>query len=148
MLSANPAPRHLNLDALAAREQKMLAEAQEKARRSNPGAPGSGQQIFLALSKTLPCTWDRNDIIVLDEVRIMPLYQGENCEAILPTSAQTLERVKIVLESERKKLALGQSPSTTPPKTDIRTNSRKEYSNDKSNGSPKKDFKSKDSQKK
>lgn len=148
MLSANPAPRHINLDALSAREQKILSEAQEKIRRMNPRAPGSGQKIFMALSKTLPCVWDKNDIIVLDEVRIKPLYKIETCEALLPTSQQTLERVKKVLSSERKKLSLDSSPVGTPPKQDSRSSSRKENSNKKSNGAPKKDFKPKDLQKK
>lgn len=118
MLSSAPSPRHLNLDAFILREQKNLSERQDKLRRTNPRAPEGGQEIFDALSKMFPCVWDKDDIVVLDEVRIKPNYKVENCESILPAYVQTLDRVKKTLEAERKKLNFERGLPPTPTKGD------------------------------
>lgn len=114
MLSSTPSPRFLNLDAFVLREQKNVAELRDSLLRTNTRAPEGGQEIFDALSKMFPCTWDKNDIVVLEEVRIKPSYRAENCESLLPAYDLTLDRVKKTLESERKKLNLDRSPVSTP----------------------------------
>ncbi|KAJ9069738.1 hypothetical protein DSO57_1015422 [Entomophthora muscae] len=113
-LSSAPSPRHLNLEVLVTREQKTIAGLHEKMRLNNSKAPEGGQEIFNALNKMFPCSWDRNDILVLEEVRIRPGYRVENCEALSPEFLRTLDRVKKTLEAERKKLNFDRSPSSTP----------------------------------
>jgi hypothetical protein len=72
------------------------------------------QDIFDALSKTYPCKWDGSSIIILGEVRIEAPYTTDKVRAETggrPSDASggkpiesTVERVKKVLEGERRKM--------------------------------------------
>lgn len=88
------------------RERRSLKEEYQRQNRIGVGVTQEAQQIFDALSKTMPCSWNTKSIIVMDEVIIHPPYHVENC-AIVPNKQvadSILERVQKVLELERKKI--------------------------------------------
>lgn len=69
------------------------------------GVSAEAQEIFDALVRTLPCRWDAQKIVVMDEIRIEPPYTADSCRG--PANA-ALARVKKVLEGERKRLNIGE----------------------------------------
>ncbi|KAG9323745.1 hypothetical protein KVV02_007740, partial [Mortierella alpina] len=104
--SVLPAVGFVHLDRIRQREQQAVREAQAAAARIGVGVSTAGQEIFDALSKTLPCRWAKESIVVMDEVIIAPPYEPENCKANA-SSSYTLARVKKVLEGERSRMANG-----------------------------------------
>jgi hypothetical protein len=64
------------------------------------GVTQDAQDIFDGLSKTMPCTWNRNAICCY-KVKINPPYTPDSCEG---PDDNELGRVKKVLEGERTKL--------------------------------------------
>ncbi|KAF9148890.1 hypothetical protein BG015_009371 [Linnemannia schmuckeri] len=101
-----PAVGYVQLDKIQQREQQAIREAQAAAARIGVGVSTIGQDIFDALSKTLPCRWHKDQIVVMDEVIISSPYEPDNCKANASASA-TLARVKKVLEGERLRMANG-----------------------------------------
>ncbi|KAF9177324.1 hypothetical protein BGZ51_007180 [Haplosporangium sp. Z 767] len=93
-----PAAGYVQLDKIQQREQQAFREAQAAAARIGVGVSSIGQDIFDALSKTLPCRWANDQIVVMDEVIIAPPYEPENCKANA-SSSYTLARVKKVVRS-------------------------------------------------
>jgi len=69
--------------------------------------------VFDALSRTMPCRWDAERIVVLDAVVIFPPYGTADCKAVKGVASGSLGRVKKVLEMERKKLAANPTWKTT-----------------------------------
>lgn len=68
------------------------------------GVSKEAQSIFDALSRTLPSRWHETAMIINDNVIIKEPYGLEDCSA--PTGHEkSLERVRRVLENERRKLA-------------------------------------------
>ncbi|KAG2190708.1 hypothetical protein INT46_002521 [Mucor plumbeus] len=94
----------VQVDRLKSRESEALKGFQSQVSKIGVGVTKEGQDIFNALSKTLPCRWSKDTIVVLDEILITPPYGVENCKANA-TSAALLARIKKVLEGERKRLA-------------------------------------------
>ncbi|KAG0286731.1 hypothetical protein BGZ97_007329 [Linnemannia gamsii] len=101
-----PTVGYVQLDKIQQREQQAIREAQAAAARIGVGVSTIGQDIFDALSKTLPCRWYKDQIVVMDEVMISSPYEPENCKANASAS-YTLARVKKVLEGERLRMANG-----------------------------------------
>ncbi|OAQ28534.1 hypothetical protein K457DRAFT_138630 [Linnemannia elongata AG-77] len=101
-----PAVGYVQLDKIQQREQQAIREAQAAAARIGVGVSTIGQDIFDALSKTLPCRWHKDQIVVMDEVIISSPYEPDNCKANA-SAAATLARVKKVLEGERLRMANG-----------------------------------------
>ncbi|KAF9422279.1 hypothetical protein BGZ94_008633 [Podila epigama] len=101
-----PTIGYVQLDKIQQRQQQAIREAQVAAARIGVGVSSSAQDIFDALSKTLPCRWAKDSIVVMDEVIIAPPYEPESCKAN-SSAASTLARVKKVLEGERNRLANG-----------------------------------------
>ncbi|KAJ1913003.1 hypothetical protein H4219_005387 [Mycoemilia scoparia] len=84
-----------------------LRDAHIKCSRIGVGVSKIAQMIFDALSKTLPCRWDKTKIIVLDEIVIESPYHQSNCTKLKDTASEyTLERVKKVLQGERDRLSV------------------------------------------
>jgi len=101
--TALPKISNVNLATAKQREEAAVRRLQENERRLGKGVTREGQEIFDALSKTLPSRWHEARIIVLDTVMIYPPYEVENCKAEKDSTA--LQRVKKVLGEERKKIA-------------------------------------------
>ncbi|KND04455.1 uncharacterized protein SPPG_00184 [Spizellomyces punctatus DAOM BR117] len=89
------------LDKLVAREHAAVA-------RIGVGVPAEAQDIFDNLSKTLPTTWRKRSIIVMDEIEIVPPYTSGDCRVIAGKghAESALARVKKVLEGVRTRLGL------------------------------------------
>ncbi|CEI96981.1 hypothetical protein RMCBS344292_11124 [Rhizopus microsporus] len=92
---------YIHLDGVKNREMEAMRGFSEQVSKMGVGVSKEGQDIFYALSKTLPCRWSKDTIIVMDEVYITPPYGVEDCKSNHTTS---LARVKKVLEGERKRL--------------------------------------------
>ncbi|KAI9767450.1 MAG: hypothetical protein M1840_005679 [Geoglossum simile] len=101
--TAFPKIGNVNLAAAKQREEAAVRRLQENERRLSKGVTREGQEIFDALSKTLKSRWHEARIIVLNTVTIHPPYEVENCKAEKDFAA--LQRVKLVLGEERKKIA-------------------------------------------
>eukprot|EP01089_Gocevia_fonbrunei_P012889 TRINITY_DN315_c0_g1_i6.p1 TRINITY_DN315_c0_g1~~TRINITY_DN315_c0_g1_i6.p1 ORF type:complete len:179 (-),score=27.33 TRINITY_DN315_c0_g1_i6:130-666(-) len=86
------------------KEQVAIAEAHKEAARVGVGVSLEAQRIFNAMSKTLPCKWDKEDIIVFDDVRIAKPYEVISVSGGAQSSENELKRVKMVLEREKQKL--------------------------------------------
>ncbi|KDO29590.1 hypothetical protein SPRG_05543 [Saprolegnia parasitica CBS 223.65] len=65
----------------------------------------TGQAIFDALSKTMPCEWEDQNIRVMHEVVILPPYASASCQS---TNKAMLDRIRKVLDGEHRKLRLKQ----------------------------------------
>ncbi|KAI9843842.1 MAG: hypothetical protein M1837_006103 [Sclerophora amabilis] len=102
--NALPAVRNLDMKALKARERAAVEAELTKERNRGKGVPQEAQDIFDALSRTLPVRWHEQSIIVSEAVVISPPYSVEDCKAAQKES-NALQRVKKVLEMEKKKLA-------------------------------------------
>ncbi|KAJ2699087.1 hypothetical protein H4218_002872 [Coemansia sp. IMI 209128] len=98
-----PEVRAVDTSVVEARKQRALIQAQERAQRIGVGVSDKAQSIFEALSRTLPCRWSRDSIIVLDEVSIEPPYSVDSCRELQPASF-SLQRVKKVLQGELSRL--------------------------------------------
>ncbi|KAJ2126973.1 hypothetical protein IW136_006523 [Coemansia sp. RSA 678] len=94
-----PVVRAVTTAEIEARKARALVQAKERASRIGVGVSEHAQSIFEALSKTLPCRWDQNSIVVLDEIAIDSPYTTDTCRE-LTSAASTLLRVKKVLQGE------------------------------------------------
>ncbi|KAG9451116.1 hypothetical protein H6P81_011081 [Aristolochia fimbriata] len=92
---------YLDLNSIQAREESAIRQAESEAERIGIGVTSEAQNIFDALSKTLPVRWDRTVIVVMNEVRVSSPYTPENVVGGTPAAN---DRVKKVLEHERKRL--------------------------------------------
>jgi small nuclear ribonucleoprotein (snRNP)-like protein len=81
----------VNLDKLKERENSAVAERKQKL---GFNVSHDAQNIFDALSKTLPCRWNQNEIIVMEMIKIVPPYQLENVSG---GDNHSRERVKKVV---------------------------------------------------
>ncbi|KAJ2612115.1 hypothetical protein H4S08_002848 [Coemansia sp. RSA 1365] len=85
------------------RKQRALAQEKERASRIGVGVSDRAQSIFEALSKTMPCRWEKDRIVVLDEVIIESPYTVDSCCEV-NSAAFSLSRVKKVLQGELNRL--------------------------------------------
>lgn len=79
------------------REVKALQAAQAEAAKTGVGVSNEAQQVFDALSKTMPCQWKQQNIVILNEVELSPPYGLDNCSTEHSHNVTTLERVKKVV---------------------------------------------------
>ncbi|PRP76933.1 hypothetical protein PROFUN_06211 [Planoprotostelium fungivorum] len=83
------------------KEDIAVRTAKEEQLRIGVNVSKEAQDIFNALSKTLPCRWDGDTIIVLDEIYIRNPYGNTNCQG---NNTVMLERVRKVLDGEKKRM--------------------------------------------
>ncbi|GMI70742.1 hypothetical protein like AT1G24050 [Hibiscus trionum] len=91
----------LDLTSLQAREDSAIRQAEADYERFGVGVTSDAQNLFDALSKTLPVRWDKTVIVVMNEVRVSSPYLPESVSGGTPAAN---ERVKKVLEFERKRM--------------------------------------------
>ncbi|KAF3919781.1 hypothetical protein ABW20_dc0108712 [Dactylellina cionopaga] len=113
--AAEPQIRPLSIQAMRNREQATLKTEYEKMLGHGVGVTTEGQDIFAALSKTMPCRWQEKDIIVLDTIIIQEPYTPDKCSSPNANGQNALARVKKVLEGERKKLERSNASTPNPP---------------------------------
>ncbi|PRQ41207.1 putative Anticodon-binding domain-containing protein [Rosa chinensis] len=92
---------YLDLNSLRAREESAIRQAEAECERIGVGVTSQAQNIFDALSKTLPVRWDKTVIVVMNEVRVSSPYLPESVSGGTPAAN---DRVKKVLELERRRL--------------------------------------------
>ncbi|KAJ1661145.1 hypothetical protein IWQ61_000015 [Dispira simplex] len=107
-LLASTSPQCVHMEKVEQRYLQSMREAESAVAKIGVGVTQEAQYIFDALSKTLPCRWADNAIVVLDEIIIHSPYQPENCLANNPDST-SLARVKKILQGERQRLTQVQS---------------------------------------
>eukprot|EP00890_Picochlorum_soloecismus_P000074 jgi/Picsp_1/1067/NSC_04550-R1_protein len=97
----------VDADRTKLREDRAVKNARLEAMKIGEGVTEEAQVIFNALSKTLPCRWNGKSIVVLEEIEISEPYGSTNCNCIVKISDhEGIDRVRKVLEEERKKLKL------------------------------------------
>lgn len=92
-----------------AREAAALKTAEEEAKKIGVGVSEVAQDIFDALSKTLPCKWNDKVIVVMDEVRIENPYTVEACQG---SNSTMVNRVRKVLEGEKARINKERAPAS------------------------------------
>jgi len=97
-LKISPPP---DMKSLRDREEAAIKQAEAEAERIGVGVTAEAQDIFDALSKTLPCRWDKTTILVMNDVCVNQPYKPEN---VIGGATAANERVRKVLEEERKRL--------------------------------------------
>lgn len=97
----DPKKCYVDLNSLQAREESALRQAEAESERIGVGVTTEAQNIFDALSKTLPVRWDKTAIVVMNEVRVSSPYLPESVSG---GTAAANDRVKKVLEFERKRM--------------------------------------------
>ncbi|KAK9188965.1 hypothetical protein WN944_020370 [Citrus x changshan-huyou] len=90
----DPKKCFLDLSRLQAREHLAVRQAEADAQRIGVGVTTEAQNIFDALSKTLPVRWDKTVIVVMNEVRVSSPYLPESVSG---GTAAANERVKKVV---------------------------------------------------
>ncbi|KAL4458196.1 hypothetical protein ABPG75_013061 [Micractinium tetrahymenae] len=100
---AGPLPA-VDLGRCREREEKAVRAAEAEAAKIGVGVGRTAQAIFDALAKTMPCRWDGDRIVVLDEIVVAPPY--ETCKSLHNDDAAAM-RVKKVLDAERQRLPAG-----------------------------------------
>lgn len=94
--TASPPLHPIDLRALHNRAQNAVARLKAADSRRGRGVGKEGQEIFDALSRTLPTRWAEQSIVVLDVVLIKPPYRVEDCAASQAQGA-ALARVRKVV---------------------------------------------------
>lgn len=109
-----PLIKPIRQDRLIRKDQKSLKARQaDFGARPPEGVSKEAMAIFTALSKTLPCHWYRGNevkeaiIVVMNEVYISSPYTPLTVKGRSPTTdSALLDRIKMVLVCERKRLFL------------------------------------------
>lgn len=109
---AQPAIHALDIRALKAREANAIAKAHESEARRGKGVTREAQTLFDAFSRTMPARWDKASIVVADAVTIAPPYHVDDCRPLVEGDTAALNRVRKVLEMERKKIELRNASAT------------------------------------
>lgn len=79
---------------------RLVRERKQDAAKIGCNVTEEAQIVFDILSKTIPCKWDDDTIIVMECVRINKPYMPGNCSG---DNAPALDRVKKMLAAERAK---------------------------------------------
>lgn len=85
----------INIARLRNKEASTLRELEIESERIGIGVTKEAQQIFNALSKTYPCHWQNQNIVVFNEVVISSPYTIDNCNG---GDSMMLERIKKVVK--------------------------------------------------
>ncbi|XP_077555101.1 protein LSM12-like [Haemaphysalis longicornis] len=112
-------PQPLNTEKLNTRVRQNTDERQRLAAAISAGVSHDGIRLFLAIRKTIDdVTWQGKNIIVMNQVTIVPPYRPENCKGKSDSDASVLHVRKIVEKHLRDQQKQGgQGPRQTSPST-------------------------------
>lgn len=94
---AEPALHALDLRALKAREVSAVRKLQDREAKRGKGVTREAQEVFDAISRTMPVRWDGQQIVVSDSVAIEAPYRVENCQPLHAGNTAALARVRKVV---------------------------------------------------
>ncbi|CAN8021498.1 unnamed protein product [Ixodes persulcatus] len=112
-----PPPQPLNIDKLKTRARQNIEERQRLAAAVSAGVSPEGIHLFLAIRKTIDeVTWQDKNIIVMNEVTILPPYRPENCKGKSDNDPSVLHVRKIVEKHirDQQKQTQGPARQTSP----------------------------------
>ncbi|KAF1941746.1 hypothetical protein EJ02DRAFT_191291 [Clathrospora elynae] len=112
---ALPSISKVDLAALQAREDQTIREMKKKDAQKGKGVSQEAQDLFDAITRTLPTRWADTSIVVSDSVLIQPPYTLDNIKA--PTDKTQAEKhVRKVVEHyyQRKKGAFSGGAARAP----------------------------------
>lgn len=89
----------LPTNALLTRAQNAVTKLQQEAKKRNKNVSKEAQEIFDALSRTMPARWEGKDIVVLDAVVVGAPYRGEDCKGVGGAQAGMVGRVRKVVSA-------------------------------------------------
>ncbi|XP_037511579.1 protein LSM12 homolog [Rhipicephalus sanguineus] len=114
-------PQPLNTEKLNTRAKQNIDERQRLAAAISAGVSHDGIRLFLAIRKTIDdVTWQGKNIIVMNQVTIVPPYRPENCKGKSDSDASVLHVRKIVekhLRDQQKQSQGTRQTSPTQPST-------------------------------
>jgi hypothetical protein len=94
----------INPKTIEKRQETYLKQAQKCIDALNSNVTEETQSLFDKINFVMPCTWEGNSFIVLEEYRIDPPY--DKVTVMKDSDGTGIDRVEKVLEGERKKLKL------------------------------------------
>ncbi|KAI4836142.1 hypothetical protein E4T44_08425, partial [Aureobasidium sp. EXF-8845] len=104
----------VDIKKLREREEAKIRQLREQEANKGKGVSREAQQIFDALKRLLPTRWHGQEIVVNDAVIISPPYTVNDCKAPKGKD-QALDRIRMVLDGERRKIAQRAAQGGTPP---------------------------------
>ncbi|KAI5248863.1 hypothetical protein E4T43_01068 [Aureobasidium subglaciale] len=104
----------IDMKKLRDREEAAIRKLQEQEANKGKGVTREAQQIFDALKRLLPTRWHEQQIVVSDSVIISPPYTANDCEAPKGKD-QALDRIRMILNGERDKIARRAAQEGTSP---------------------------------
>lgn len=100
--SSPPPLQPLNVQRLTTRSKHQLEEKMRLLNAMAAGVSPEGQQLFLAITKTIDeVTWNGPNIVVMNQVTISPPYKPENCKGN-NDSQQAITHVRKIVEKHIK----------------------------------------------
>lgn len=94
---AQPSIQPLDARALKTREAKAIGEAMDREARRGKGVTREAQEIFDAISRTMPARWTSSNIVVADAVTIASPYRVDDCRPLVEGDTAALARVRKVV---------------------------------------------------
>uniref|UniRef100_A0A7I4FCC5 AD domain-containing protein n=1 Tax=Physcomitrium patens TaxID=3218 RepID=A0A7I4FCC5_PHYPA len=82
-----------DMKSLRDREEAAIKQAEAEAERIGVGVSTEAQDIFDALSKTLPCRWDKTTILVMNDVFVKHPYIPESVIGGAPAANERVRKV-------------------------------------------------------
>ncbi|KAF2640061.1 hypothetical protein P280DRAFT_469774 [Massarina eburnea CBS 473.64] len=112
---ALPSISKVDLDAIRAREEQTIREMKKKDAQKGKGVSKEAQEIFDAISRTLPTRWADAHIVVNDAVLVLPPYTVDSIKAPAGKE-QSVAMVRKIMEQffQRKKAAGNRASVATP----------------------------------
>ncbi|KKY27847.1 hypothetical protein UCRPC4_g00827 [Phaeomoniella chlamydospora] len=108
--TAAPPIAPLPLPSFRQREEAAIRRLKEQELKRGKGVTPEAQEIFNALTRTMPGRWEGQDMIISESVVISKPYRIEDCRALNESvSGSAVHRVRKVLEMEKKKIELRRS---------------------------------------
>ncbi|XP_077978566.1 protein LSM12-like [Glandiceps talaboti] len=105
-----PLPQPLNLQRLNSRCNQAVEAKRQAVFSVGVDVTPEAQKLFNTIQKTLKCKWQEKNIIVIDEVTIVPPYGPDNCKS---KDAQALGHVKKIIEKHIREQHSQQVPGST-----------------------------------
>ena len=101
--SSGPTPvSSLDSNVVNTKLEAAIRLRQEDSAKIGKNVSEFAQQLFFSLAKTLPCRWDNQTIVVMDNILIAPPYTAESCSILTgDNKSPALERIKSIVANHK-----------------------------------------------